>query len=192
MKMTRGFKVVSFYTPSYAGHARRLEASLERHLPSVPRDVVAIGEETWERATCLKGAFVRDQLKASDRPVLWIDADAELRGLIELPDVDFAIYARFASKLRQAWSPFRSGTVYFGKSPAAQQLADRWAEECAAQSDGVDQWALYRAWAALTCAPGAVPSTAWLPQALCCKNNEPGASKALILHHMASRSLRRR
>lgn len=190
MKWHKRYKIVSFYTPDYEPYADILRASIKRHLPGVQHEIEPISQRKWVDATCFKGEFVRDKLLKSDRPVVWIDADAEiLTSDLRFPDVDFAIYSRFASKLRAKWSPFRTGTVYFGKTEDGLDLARAWANECRMRVDGIDQWALFNAWAQkmFVCE---LPATVWLPLEFCRKKNEEGPVK--IRHDMASRTQRRK
>lgn len=187
MKWHNRFRIVSFYTPDYEEYARGLIRSIEKHLPKIPYEIEPIDQCSWTEATCRKGQFVFDKLRESDRPVVWIDADAEVKTDLAFPDVDFAIYARFADPLRKNWSPFRTGTVYFGRSQAAGTLAMNWALHCGMRDDGIDQWALFDAWIAAM-DNRALPSTVWLPLAYCQKVNESGPAK--IVHNMASRTLK--
>lgn len=187
MKWTSRFKVVSYYTPDYEDYANDLARSLNLHMPDTPYELEAIDQVSWKKATCRKGQFMLDKLRASDRPILWIDADALVKDAFKMPDVDFAIFARFADRLRANWSPFRSGTVYLAK-PHGMELAKLWAAYCKNQNDGIDQWALWDAWRDLMSRGMAMPSTYFLPRDYCRKVNESGPVK--IQHLMASRSLK--
>jgi len=190
VKYHRNYKIVSFHTPDYREHAEGLIASIEEKLPGVEYEIDAISGMSWESATCLKGHFVWDKLRKSNKPVVWIDADAVVESDLKFPSVDFAIYARFADGVRHTWSPFRTGTVYFGKSEDASILARAWADACRARTDGIDQWALFKAWLGQQ-VDQVYPSTVWLPLAYCQKINESD-EPALITHSMASRTLRRK
>jgi hypothetical protein len=183
------FKVVSFYTPDYADHAKGLAASLDTF--GIPHEIEAIEQCKWAQATCLKGAFMSRKLRESSVPIVWIDADAVVLAPLSFPDVDFAVYARFASRLRHQWGPFRTGTVYFGKTEQAERLVDHWVSECVLQTDGIDQHALFRAWQRAMSDPKCMPSTAWLPLSYCQKFDET-TGEPLIQHSMASRTLRHR
>lgn len=190
MKYHDNYKIVSFYTPDYREHADGLIASIEKHLPGIKYEVDAISDMAWEKATCLKGHFVWNKLRSSDRPVVWIDADAVVKTPdLQFPNVDFAIYARFADPVRHSWSPFRTGTVYFGNTEDGLYLARSWKIACISRIDGIDQWALFQAWRG-SLIDEVYPSTVWLPLPYCQKINEPGEAK--IMHSMASRTLRRK
>ncbi len=191
MKWIKEYKIVSFYTPDYAEHAQRLIESIDRHLPETPHEIVAIPQRKWAEATCHKAHFLTDQIEKTDRPLVWIDADAEVMSSeLVFPDVDFAIYARFASHLRHQFSPFRTGTVFFGNTDNAKTLIGLWISESMNQPDGIDQWSLFRAWTRAMGDPSVMPSTYWLRIAYCQKIDEK-AGEPLIVHHMASRTLRR-
>jgi len=169
MRQDSDYKIVSYYTPDYTKHAEGLIASIEKQLPDQEYEIEPISQRSWVKATCLKGSFMRDKIATSKKAVVWIDADAVVtQPNLEFPKVDFAIFARFAHTIRNTWSPFRTGTIYFGRSPAALDLAEIWAQECKMQQDGIDQWALFRAWLKKM-NDNHRPSTVWLPLPYCQK-----------------------
>jgi hypothetical protein len=120
--------VVSFYTPSYKAWAEYLLASCigfgldheieARYMPA---------SWDWRRRCAVKGPYMLWALhRHAPRPILWIDADSEIKGQLTLfddPPFDLA----FA---RTAGGNVRSGTVYAG--PAAGPILRVAAELCRA------------------------------------------------------------
>lgn len=181
--------VVSFFTPGYADHAARLRESLARSNLEAWIEPVET-EGAWEHTCARKAAFVRKALECALGPVLWLDADAtvhgDLRPLLEdlrRREADFAVHRTGSTHPRLA---FRSGTVWFNRTPRAIELADRWVDRCARSPRTWDQESLFRA-------HGDVDgvATEWLDEAYCCRFDDPGAEAAVVVHHQASRELKR-
>jgi len=186
VKWHKNYKIVSFYTPDYEDYAAVLMASILKFLPSVQVLIAPIPQQKWSSATCQKAKFIRQMLDSNPgRGIAWIDVDAEVLGDVEFPEADWAVYQRpKGDSLRERFSPIRTGTVYFGPTKQGWDLARVWEEESRQQKDGIDQWALWRAWLRL-----GVGTVEWLPLRYCQKFDEPG--EALIRHDMASRTHRR-
>lgn len=182
----QNFEIVSFYTPDYEPFAEGLIQSIRRTMPRVRYDIEGITQREWKDATCFKGEFIHAKLCASDKPLLWIDADAIVERAFKMPDVDFAIYARFSDPLRRVMSPFRTGTMYFGQTRLAKRLAAAYRSACKTIERGIDQWALWRAWLSEMGHADTMPSTVFLPREYCQKKDEKG--EAMIKHLMASRT----
>lgn len=181
------YKIVSFYTPDYEPYARELIRSIEEVCPGVEYDVRMVPARTWADATNFKAEFILEQMRLTNKDILWIDADATVLQKPEFPEgIEFAIYARFSSTLRRRFAPFRTGTVYFANTPVARKLVLRWKTQGSVQTDGIDQWSLFRAWAAAMQYQDEMPSTHFLPKAYCQKFDE-NDDDPIIIHHMASR-----
>ena len=194
-------KVVSLYTPNYEPYAARLQRSLAKH--GIENYVLAdLPEMSWFEAIHCKAGFIWDVLRESEEPVLWLDADAEVVQHLDLlegdlifgEEADFAVFRRdYPSNV------FRSGTIWFGPTPAAIALAAEWLRRTALHRYDAggrnDQQLLFDAW-------GAAPDdlrTKWLPIGYCQKTDEreddpscgvPPDPHPTILHHQASRTHR--
>jgi SAM-dependent methyltransferase len=176
------FKVVSFFTEDneYAVHAERLRASLERH--KVPYELVPVkGLGAWEHNCARKAGFVQDMWTSSDRPIVWIDADATIEGPLKLfskTDADFGVHKW------DGWQ-FGSGTIYFGKTDAAKALIDQWKLRCAADPTTWDQTHLQSAW----CDISAMRSvkTLWLPRSYLQIFDSAQEGTPVVKHWQASR-----
>jgi len=182
------YKIVSFYTPDYESYAKGLIESIQTHLLGVPYEIDPIPQRRWAEATCFKAEFILEKLRVSKDRVLWIDADALVAGELSFPPVDFAIYARWTSRLRYSWSPFRTGTVLLAPSAEGITLAEEWVKR-SKRKDGIDQWGLWNAWHALMNEGGIMPTTHFLHLSYCQKKEEAGEPK--IVHLMASRRLKK-
>jgi hypothetical protein len=199
----RAILVVSFYTPNYAEHAARLKASLIAH--DLPHWVEAVGTldgdipsqpvERWAWVCSRKAAFVGRALRSYSGPVLWLDADAEVRRPLDWDwlaseewwDVDFAIYRQPAARPKLQ---FRSGTAFFNQTAGAHALVRRWEERCAEDRARWDQESLYLAWQDLH----DVVDAFWLPMTYCQRFDEPRPLKVdhpHIVHHQASRKTKK-
>ncbi|MBB4006281.1 hypothetical protein [Allorhizobium taibaishanense] len=123
----RGPLFVSYYTADtpYEALATRLKASLDRlGLEHRIEPISSLG--SWVANTGLKSAFIERVWQESDRPICWVDADAEmLRQPWFVHDNPFDI----AIVRRQGWYEL-SGFVYLNKTPATGRLVQRWAQLC--------------------------------------------------------------
>lgn len=151
--------IVSSYTSgtAYEQDAARLIEScdalgLEHDVREVPP------QPTWEAACAKKASFIAERMREHDRPVLWVDADAVMRGVPELlrkPGVDTAFCVYRGEK-------FASGTVYFAPTPMGELLLGEWCARCEAEPDVWDQVHLELAWERVSREHPL--STMWLPE----------------------------
>ncbi len=178
--------IVSFYTRAtrYEAHAERLRASLlaqGARFELLGLDVPG----SWEMVCAFKAEFIREQWAATDRPVVWLDADSTLEaplGLLAAPGCDFAIHKHVGWK-------FASGTLLFGRGPSAGALLDRWVLRCQADPLMWDQVHLDAAWADVSARIPLV--TRWLPAAYCAIHDHYDAAAqgpAVVAQHQASRA----
>ncbi len=153
--------LVNYYTRNtpYEHEARKLAEScraLNVELLSEPIDP----RGSWEFNCAFKARFLKSVFSAlgSSRPIVWVDADAIVR---RTPDLfrgdlwDFAIHKHYG------WM-FASGTIYFGPTPAAAELLDRWLFLCDADPGQWDQVHLGSAWEDTAAARPL--RTLWLPE----------------------------
>jgi hypothetical protein len=132
---------VSYYTPDYAARAAVLVRSLRKF--ELDFAVVPIDElGSWQKNTHFKPQFVWNQLVANPgRPVVWVDADAELLQYPhafdhgELGDIGVCEYKhKFVDR-----TELLSGTVYFKNTAASLRLVDRWLINCRENPELWDQ-----------------------------------------------------
>jgi hypothetical protein len=113
----QAFVVCSMFTKNYQAKAEQLAASLRSfgvphalfEVPTVHRSISSKGSDdlTYSKPRLIKAAAQRFQ-----RPVLYIDADCEIRQRPDLiwslqkANVDFAVYNWLADPMSDAWAPY--------------------------------------------------------------------------------------
>lgn len=130
----------SFYTEDYATYADNLVRSFDRFgLEHYVRAAPDLG--SWQRNCQYKPRWLWDVMTRNlGRPVVWVDADAEVLhfpGLFDKLDCDFAavLYERKDTKRAEVLS----GTVYLGGTTPAFRLVDKWIEMCSVNPGHWDQ-----------------------------------------------------
>ncbi|MDI7860918.1 hypothetical protein MRS76_03020 [Rhizobiaceae bacterium n13] len=134
---------VSYYTSNtpYEALATRLRRSLDRL--GVPHRIEAIESlGTWVANTGLKAAFIKRAWEESDRPICWVDADAEL---LRRPDFVFDNPFDIAVVRRLGWYDI-SSFVYLNKTETAGRIVATWAQLCRDNPHVWDQVLLTLAW----------------------------------------------
>ncbi len=192
---------ISYFTPEYHRHAQRLISSLNTY--ELEHEVMPIeGFGKWKLNCLHKAEFIRTTIQAFERPVVWVDADAELMkypGLFHLminAKIDHSAHDTFQ------WPGHRkieylSGTMFFNYTPKVLEMLDRVVE---VMSEGSYNYAGDQEYFGLInkefC--GLYPETKWrfttLPRSYCQIENAPRMKGVddVILHHQASRTLRHR
>lgn len=182
--------LVSYHTPDeyYSSLARKLAASARK----LDLDILIESRpahEHWVENCAQKALFVRDIWHRVDRPICWVDADAEvLRPPVELKGADFD----FAVVKRDGWN-FAAGQIYFAKTLAAERLIDTWVDYCQAYPAIWDQASLGYAWWD-TALSGTI-KTRWLDERIFEKASRSALktlikralSRAVFFHAQASR-----
>ncbi|WP_395328278.1 class I SAM-dependent methyltransferase [Novosphingobium sp. BL-8H] len=184
------FRVVSFFTADneYAEYAARLRATLDGFgVDHVLQPIGSIGG--WEMNCAYKAQFIYEQWLMSDRPIVWLDADATVEAMPDLfsaLDADVALHKWTWNHAEQdrGWE-FCSGTLYFGKTELAGELLRQWVLRCQADPLTWDQVHLSSAWCDI--ASIRPLKTTWLPRAYLHIDGAPGAETAVIRHWQASR-----
>ena len=195
--------VLSFFTANdpYPRMAARLEESCKKNaLDYLISEVDP--EPTWVETVAQKAAYILRWARSLERPVLWVDADAEI---LRLPGAvcgcreDFGVYAdpkprrwrplgRKMMELPQDWPGppkwFLTGTLWFNYTPHALAFLEAWAREAGENPRDYQQLLLQRVWCAVR------PATLWLPQSYTKIRHvgwRPGESgPAVIVHDLAS------
>lgn len=135
--------IISYYTPGTA--YQELAAKLARSAGRLGLDAVIEprpSRGTWLANCAQKAEFVRDMRRQVPGPIVWIDADADLRRpLTELQDCG----ADLAVVRREGWL-FWGSLIYFADTPAANRLIASWCEYCTDQPHVWDQVSLGYSW----------------------------------------------
>jgi SAM-dependent methyltransferase len=180
------YRVICFHTPDplYSAAAAKLTASLQAQ--GVDHRVVVLeSSDGWEATCSRKAAFVRQQWEDSDRPVVWLDADATVE---KDPVLFAALDCDFAAHKFDGWQ-LASGTLYFGKTDLARQLLDQWVMRCQADPLGWDQDHLQSAWCDISASSPL--RTIWLPRPYLQIFDAPRPvdEEPVVVHWQASRKL---
>ncbi len=117
-------RIISFYTPRYAGQVERLISSVREY--GYPAEIEAVDEfKSWEEAVRFKPEFIRRKLK--DGPVIWIDADGEIKG-------GLGYFWRLkcdisAHRIKGNDPHILIATVYFNNNDRVNKFLDLWEEK---------------------------------------------------------------
>jgi SAM-dependent methyltransferase len=188
----RPFRIVTFYTEDngYAEHASRLKATLDAFgLDYTLAPIQSTG--SWERNCAFKAEFIYEQWKASDVPIVWLDADASVEAFPALfgqirADVALHKWTWDHARHETGWE-FCSGTLYFGKSERTELLLQQWILRCNCDPLTWDQVHLSSAWCDVS---SFMPlETVWLPRAYLQIDGAPALEPTVIRHGQASRAL---
>lgn len=134
---------VSYFTKDtpYETLANHLRISFDRF--NLPHRIEAIESRgSWVANTGLKSTFIEKAWKESDRPICWVDADAEI---LRTPNFVFGNPFDIAMVRRHGWYDI-SSFVYLNKSEAAGRLVTEWARLCEENPHVWDQVLLTLAW----------------------------------------------
>lgn len=134
---------VSYFTENtpYEALADQLRRSLDAFdLPHRIEPIPSRG--SWVSNTGLKSNFIAKAWSESDRPICWIDADAEV---LRPPKFVFDNPFDIAMVRRHGWYDI-SSLVYLGKSEVTGDLLTEWVRLCDTQTHVWDQVLLTLAW----------------------------------------------
>lgn len=134
---------VSYFTKNtpYEALANQLRRSLDRF--GLPHRIEALDSlGTWVANTGLKSKFIEKMWHQSDKPICWIDADAEI---LRPPTFVFGNPFDIALVRRSGWYDI-SSFVYLNKSVATGNLVSEWSKLYDANPHVWDQALLSLAW----------------------------------------------
>ena len=188
---------ISFYTRDtpYEQEAERLRTSLNTlNLNYEIRGLKSLG--SWVRNCGQKAKFIQGMLEELQQPVVWVDADATVVKrpvLFESFEEEKIEFAAHRKHMVTGGKELLSGTLYFKPCSKVNLLLEDWVRNCVRFSDLWDQRLLDHAIRGLPTQH--VPKTQWLPQGYCkifdrIWREQPKV--AYIVHHQASRRLRRK
>ncbi len=139
--MTEDFIIVSYFTKNtpYETEAETLIRSLEAFdLPFSVKGVESKG--SWLANCSFKSTFCKEMLSYYNKPIVWIDCDAEVlkypKLFHELADYDVAChyFTRKSGKVE-----LLSGTLFFNNTKTAFILLDSWEKACNIYKERWDQ-----------------------------------------------------
>ena len=189
--MNQDFIIVAYYTRDtfYESYAEVFIDSVLAY--GVPYYVEAIDNKgDWFKNTSFKPTFLKQMLdKFPDRNIVYVDIDAEFKAypvLFEEMDGDVAVHNldRSLYKRRQVkdWEVL-SGTVFLRNNEKVRRIVERWEKECAKYPYVWDQRHLEKV------LDGDFYN---LPEEYCTIfDTMRHVKEPVILHHQASRELRR-
>jgi len=137
----------------------RMKASAEKFGYDVyGEEVECLG--SWLENVNFKASFLLKCAKNNERPLIWIDADSEIRKELEF-------YNPINYEFAVAWDPgyrfesFQSAVTYWDtRSPRVIKFLKSWEEDCQKNIGIFDQITLYKTWLELP----KIPITKILPQ----------------------------
>jgi len=177
---------ISFATQgAYESEIERLASSCARwNVPLVRETISTLG--SWKRNCAYKPRFIRKMLDAyPGQSLLWLDADAEVQGDVSaIASLQCDIAARTCLWPHPSHPHLLSGTILIQPTPAARITIAKW---CELQTGEVtDQRVLEKAVAETK--PIIVDLD---PRYVAIIDETPAIDRPLIVHHQASRRLRR-
>lgn len=174
---------VSFYTPEYSEIVPRLIASCAEHGQELHVEQLPTMRD-WARNCGMKATFLRRAIDANPgRPLVWLDADAEVLAPIgQMKHIDCDIAVRFRRD-RHGNQELLSGTILIQPTDLAQRLVNRWQYFQQQMPCDWDQQVLQRA------LPESVANVHPLDPIYCAIVDER-IEGARIVHHQASRVTR--
>lgn len=177
--------ITSFYTSPYKNQVEILIESLHRF--KLKYDVQEIESRGNWKANCLyRSTFLIDMMNKYNDDVVWLDADAEVLShptlLYSIPQhIDLAFYNREGRE-------FLLGTSYWKNSPLVKFLLMEWITLCDVRSTSISQKDFMRLF--LSKYVGKL-NVQLLPEAYCHIFDKPSVGDPVIIHHQASRKLRK-
>ena len=212
------FVVVSCFTPEYAEVYRsRLGLSLDRletwgqPVPSLVFEAESRG--SWVKNCLLKPEALLAARRLTDRPLLWVDADAEIRDLdlgfpllrnyrAAKPDLDFAAYMPALAKSDdhdpRVNSSLMSGTLLFENTERSRRLLQDWLAAADAVrvrgSSGLDAYDQEVLWGVVKdhLANRGLVVQNWHPSWVKVHDFFPAISRPIVDHFQASREMKDR
>ena len=184
------FLVISYYTKSYKKLAFKLKDTILNHNLE-GRTVFLSKEGTWQENTNYKPRFIKHCLKVFEKPILYVDADAEFRKYPELipklveSNLEFGCYYHNDNRKNE----LLSGTLFFKPTNNAYKLIDIWIKYVDKYSHEWEQENLSKA-----VKDSENLKIALLPQEYCCifdcKAMKRKEINPIIIHKQASRQFR--
>jgi len=182
--MENNFIVVSYYTKEYENEAKKLIASLEKF--KLHYDVELIdGLGSWQKNTQYKPKFCKKMLEKHQRPIVYLDADAEVKqypDLFNRLDCDIAVHYRNSEELL-------SGTLYLDNIATTKAIIEDWVREIERNPNIWEQACLARVLERYLLDKALVMEQ--LPPEYCCIFDlMSGVKNPVIVQHQASRKLK--
>lgn len=119
------FRIVSGYTigTPYKESAESLLRSLKKHNIEDCEIVPYPNTGSWARNCHHKAVIIKQQLMKHNKPIVWLDADAEV---CMYPSLFHDIEEEIAYCMRYHGTPCASGTVFFKPTDSIFKLIDLW------------------------------------------------------------------
>lgn len=138
---TMNFEFISFFTEgtNYEIEARELKKSLSKFGFSTEHIVPRKNLGDWHRNCCQKPVFIKEKLLELNKPVVWIDSDAELIKFpslfndLDKSDIDISIHYLNGKELYSA-------TIYLKPTPNTFNVLDKWIEVLTPDLENKGRW----------------------------------------------------
>jgi pyruvyltransferase len=117
--------IVTFYTPEYEHHANTLKSRCDRlGLKTMFFRREPLG--SWSTTTSMSAEVMHTAMHALDTPLLWLDADADLKKAPEIPDGgDVRAPVRPDNPLHRKWCVT---SIYVNNTKGGKDFLARWKE----------------------------------------------------------------
>jgi len=131
--MKKSLQIISFFTEGspYEEEAKTLKNSCEQFdLSAEITQLESAG--SWEKNVALKPRFLLEKWKKSDRPLLWVDADA---AFLQKPNFDLFNGIDFSVRFMEIFQDqpeyaVNTATLFIDQTKEAKKLLEQWVKEC--------------------------------------------------------------
>ena len=179
--------IISYFTnDEYHEEAKKLIKSIEEHAPDFAMDIRRAPDfGDWRLNTAQKAQFITAMLNAYQKPVLFVDADAEFYARPVIfeqlaEDVEMAYHLRHGDELL-------TGTIYMAPTEKIYDVLARWNTK---SMGNINVWEQKHLEAVLR--EGIPPKTVILPVEYCSVfDGDDRPDSPIIVHNQASRRLKK-
>ena len=132
--------IVSFATPKYEIECYKLLDDLRSW--KIPHEIHFIeGKGSWLKSVLHKAIFIKEMMLKHNRPIVWLDADTEIK---QYPQLFEEITEDFAVNYFEPTIAC-GGVLFFNTTPKGIKLLDAWITEIYNNPGDNDQVNLYKA-----------------------------------------------
>jgi len=122
------FQIVSYYTKNtpYENEYKLFKSTLINQKIDNYKIYAKDSLGSWENNTQIKASIILDAMKEFDKPILWIDIDARIRGGLNYFNELSCDVCCYYLKTNWNHHELLSGTIYFGNTKKAKTILEKW------------------------------------------------------------------